>query len=194
MCSKLCQFFVPQTLFFLKGSELLEAMDLLLGEFPSFSVQFDEYFDDFPFRVRQQRNNKSRVNSGRRFFQVSCYLKWSDWRARGCCSEQKYLLLYNTVDECFQKLVPVLPLWKCKLKVGNMAPEGLDNVLSNRPRAWIFVGRIWRNRQESMEKSKDCLTLSSYQWIQKKSKRRFQPTQYKCISVDSEKNILLHMP
>ena len=28
-------------------SELLEAKDLLLGEFPAFSVQFDEYFDDF---------------------------------------------------------------------------------------------------------------------------------------------------
>ena len=29
-------------------SELLEAEEVLLGEFPTFSVQFDEYFDNFP--------------------------------------------------------------------------------------------------------------------------------------------------
>ena len=28
-------------------SELLEAEEVLLGEFPTFSVQFDEYFDNF---------------------------------------------------------------------------------------------------------------------------------------------------
>ena len=29
-------------------SELLEAEEVLLWEFPTFSVQFDEYFDSFP--------------------------------------------------------------------------------------------------------------------------------------------------
>ena len=78
----------------------------------------------FP-QVQRQRNNKSRVNSGRRLFQVPCYLKWINWRAQGCCSEQKYLPLDNTVDECFQKLVPVLPLWKCKHKVGKWRRKSL---------------------------------------------------------------------
>ena len=139
-------------------------------------------------QVQRQRNNKSRVNSGRRLFQVPCYLKWINWRAQGCCSEQKYLPLDNTVDECFQKLVPVLLLWKCKHKVRKMAPEEFDNVLSNRPHTWIFVGRLRRNSRESMERRKDCLTLSSYQWIQrspkwKRSKGRLQPKQYKCMQV-----------
>ena len=33
--------------FFNDDSELLEAEEVLLGEFPTFSVQFDEYFDNF---------------------------------------------------------------------------------------------------------------------------------------------------
>ena len=30
-------------------SDLLEAEEVLLGEFPTFSVQFDEYFDSFSY-------------------------------------------------------------------------------------------------------------------------------------------------
>ena len=49
------------------GSELLEAKDLLLGEFPTFSVQFDEYFDDFsltsaPDLCDPESSNKETTN------------------------------------------------------------------------------------------------------------------------------------
>ena len=49
------------------GSELLEAKDLLLGEFPTFNVQFDEYFDDFsltsaPDLCDPESSNKETTN------------------------------------------------------------------------------------------------------------------------------------
>ena len=61
-------------------SELLEAEEVLLGEFPTFSVQFDEYFDNFsstsaPDACDPESSNrdKSRANSEStkcRFYQV----------------------------------------------------------------------------------------------------------------------------
>ena len=106
-------------------SELLEAEEVLLGEFPTFSVQFDEYFDNFFLRIRsgcvrsrvQQQRDKSRANSEStkcRFYQVPWNLKRRNWRAQGCCRQQKYLPLDKTVDECIQKSVPVSTCRKCK--------------------------------------------------------------------------------
>ena len=52
-------------------SELLEAEEVLLGEFPTFSVQFDGYFDNFFLLICsgcvrsevQQQRDKSTANS-----------------------------------------------------------------------------------------------------------------------------------
>ena len=67
-------------------------------------------------RVQQQRD-KYRANSERtkcRFCQVPWNLKRKNWRAQGCCRQQKYFQLDKTVEECIQTLVPVQPSRKCK--------------------------------------------------------------------------------
>ena len=71
-------------------NELLQVEDVQLGDFPTFSLHFDEFFGDFSVistqdpcdlesskkrNKRKQDNNKSRANTRSRCFQVSCSFK-----------------------------------------------------------------------------------------------------------------------
>ena len=62
-------------------------------------------------QVQHQRQIQSQLRKHKlcRFYKVPWNLKWRNWRAQGCCPQQKYLLLDKTVDECIQKLVSVSP-------------------------------------------------------------------------------------
>ena len=106
-------------------SELLEAEEVLLGEFPTFSVQFDEYFDKFsstsaPDACDPESSNKEtnpeptqkvqNVDSTR-FPEISSE---EIEELKAVAVNKKYLPLDKTVDECIQKLVPVSSSRKCK--------------------------------------------------------------------------------
>ena len=119
-------------------SELLEAEEVLLGEFPTFNVQFDEYFDNFSFTStldlwdpEPSNRDKSRANSEVRNVDATRFPEISSEEIE----ELKAIVINKNTSNSTEQWINIFKSW-CQswhpenVNMETMAPEELDNILS----------------------------------------------------------------
>ena len=120
-------------------SELLEAEEVLLGEFPTFSVQFDEYFDNFsstsaPDACDPESSNKETNPEPTQKVQNVDSTRFPEISSEEI-EELKAVAVNKNTSRSTKQWMNVFKSW-CQsrhlenVNIETMAPEELDNILS----------------------------------------------------------------
>ena len=120
-------------------SELLEAEEVLLGEFPTFSVQFDEYFDSFsstsaPDACDPESSNKETSPEPTQKVQNVDSTRFPEISSEEI-EELKTVAVNKNTSRSTKQWMNVFKSW-CQsrhpenVNIETMAPEELDNILS----------------------------------------------------------------
>ena len=120
-------------------SELLEAEEVLLGEFPKFSVQFDEYFDSFsstsaPDACDPESSNKETNSEPTQKVENVDSTRFPEISSEES-EELKAVAVNKNTSRSTKQLMSVFKSW-CQsrhlenVNIETMAPEELDNILT----------------------------------------------------------------
>ena len=120
-------------------SELVEAEEVLLGEFPTFSVQFDEYFDNFsstsaPDACDPESSNKETNPEPTQKVQNVDSTRFPEISSEEI-EELKAVAVNKNTSRSTKQWMNVFKSW-CQsrhlenVNIETMAPEELDNILS----------------------------------------------------------------